>query len=62
MKEISFAEKVSRIREQVHQDLDFSAYDSTECRKVTNCFHMHLVQLPALTAFIGLVLSQGLSR
>ena len=38
MKEISFAEKVSRIREQVHQDLDFSAYDSTECRKVTNCF------------------------
>ena len=38
MREITFAEKISRIREQVHQDLDFSAYDSTECRNTTNCF------------------------
>lgn len=38
MKEVTFAEKVSRVRKQVHQDLDFSAYESTMCRNVTNCY------------------------
>lgn len=38
MKEWTFEEKVARIKEQVHGELNFSDYDSTVCRNTTNCF------------------------
>ena len=38
MKEWTFEEKVARIKEQVHRELNFSDYDSTVCRNTTSCY------------------------
>lgn len=38
MKHYSNAEKINRIRCQVHEKLDYTSYDSTMCQAITNCY------------------------
>lgn len=38
MKQYSYEEKIARIATQVHEELDYCAYDSTMCQTITNCY------------------------
>lgn len=35
---ISFDEKIAKIKQAVHGELDFSDYESTLCRQIVNCY------------------------